>query len=710
MYSFSQNFEDVYIRRAFSDVESGFYIDVGAFDPVVDSITKMLYDSGWHGINIEPGPTFNSFSERTRDIHLSFAIGSSIGEIDFYYNSADPGASTVVPRQSDHDDVSKGTKKCYRVPVTTLDWIIENFAENEQIHFLKIDIEGGEWDVIRNTSWDRHRPELLITESTLPYSNIRRDAQWVRHLRKYNYKEVFFDGINTYFLRSESLFRQEAFSRPVNIIDGVKKFDPILHGAASSISSDGERRLKFATDAIILATEKLLKEASVANVKSDATSTPKVLREAAVAAEPESADVSARLNHLEQQLEEQKRLADDLRLIDKDRLAALRDLSDVVARGLSAYEHASPSRSNSGETLLDDLRNQVESWLNAQNAALADHVEQRSKVAEEFSRLEELSRSLRNSFHEIEIGSSSTTTDLTALIDKLIEDIEVVGSAWSEAQARIAELDNRVAETDRHRTETKVLSGRLRNARRSRDRVAALGRELQAKLGEQSGAGNSSVQEENRPQLDRYLLEQAIEQDRLRKSLTSVVIEKWCLDRRALQAQEEARAVNAIAEERARLLDSMQRRLEEATSYVMTLGQAGPTPRKLPVGLRLLRFLRRPYSLVSKADNFRDAGRYVEAAHAYGLAFAALPERADLCVQQANMLKDAGMLDEADACYRKALSVLPNNPDIHLQMGHLHHIAGRRYLAEEAYRRAGDGGASRADVEQAMAALAKIDS
>src|SRR5436190_13722054 len=95
MYSFSQNFEDVYIYRAFRDVTNGFYIDAGAFDPVVDSVTKMLYDLGWSGINLEPGPSFTSFSCRTRDINLSFALSSTNGEIDFYYNAADPGTSTV---------------------------------------------------------------------------------------------------------------------------------------------------------------------------------------------------------------------------------------------------------------------------------------------------------------------------------------------------------------------------------------------------------------------------------------------------------------------------------------------------------------------------------------------------------------------------------------------------------------------------------------
>ena len=41
--SYAQNYEDVMLARALRGVEKGFYIDVGAQDPVNDSVTKSLY-------------------------------------------------------------------------------------------------------------------------------------------------------------------------------------------------------------------------------------------------------------------------------------------------------------------------------------------------------------------------------------------------------------------------------------------------------------------------------------------------------------------------------------------------------------------------------------------------------------------------------------------------------------------------------------------
>jgi hypothetical protein len=76
MISYAQNFEDVLLNPVFKDRTSGFYIDVGAMDPVVTSVTKTFYDRSWHGVNIEPGPAYHQslIRERRRDVNLDVAV------------------------------------------------------------------------------------------------------------------------------------------------------------------------------------------------------------------------------------------------------------------------------------------------------------------------------------------------------------------------------------------------------------------------------------------------------------------------------------------------------------------------------------------------------------------------------------------------------------------------------------------------------------
>ena len=52
--SYAQNFEDVILWRALKHVENGFYIDIGAQDPVIDSVSRGFYEKGWRGLHVEP--------------------------------------------------------------------------------------------------------------------------------------------------------------------------------------------------------------------------------------------------------------------------------------------------------------------------------------------------------------------------------------------------------------------------------------------------------------------------------------------------------------------------------------------------------------------------------------------------------------------------------------------------------------------------------
>ncbi|MBA3885640.1 MAG: hypothetical protein H0X67_07895 [Acidobacteria bacterium] len=46
MYTYAQNFEDVMLNRLFHEQATGFYVDVGAWDPNVHSVTKHFYNGG----------------------------------------------------------------------------------------------------------------------------------------------------------------------------------------------------------------------------------------------------------------------------------------------------------------------------------------------------------------------------------------------------------------------------------------------------------------------------------------------------------------------------------------------------------------------------------------------------------------------------------------------------------------------------------------
>ena len=166
MVSYAQNFEDVLLRRVFRDVTNGFYVDVGAFDPVVSSVTKHFYDLGWRGINLEPGTIFERLEEaRPEDVNLNIAISDHEGSIPFFEDPNDPGISSVREDSSDPTSEGRGSRL---VQCATLESVLERHARDGLINFLKIDAEGHEAAIVRSTNWRRFRPQILLIEATLP--------------------------------------------------------------------------------------------------------------------------------------------------------------------------------------------------------------------------------------------------------------------------------------------------------------------------------------------------------------------------------------------------------------------------------------------------------------------------------------------------------------------------------------------------------------
>jgi FkbM family methyltransferase len=141
--SYAQNYEDVILHRALKDIESGFYIDIGAQDPVEYSVTKALYDHGWRGINVEPVAHWfeKLVVDRPHDINLQLAAAERQGNLHLY-EILNTGLSTTSAEFA-HRHIEKGFS-VHEVDVAcmTLDEICESNAV-ETVHFLKIDCEGS---------------------------------------------------------------------------------------------------------------------------------------------------------------------------------------------------------------------------------------------------------------------------------------------------------------------------------------------------------------------------------------------------------------------------------------------------------------------------------------------------------------------------------------------------------------------------------------
>ena len=218
--SYAQNAEDVILWRALKHIEEGFYIDVGANDPEDDSVTKAFYDHGWHGINIEPLPHHHACLQiqRPRDINLQIAAGNYNGELTLYDVPSVRGWATPDPDVADHYRQEGLEVISSTVPVRRLDSLCEELGVTD-IHFLKIDVEGFETQVIQGMDFQRWRPWILIIETTHPNNPDSQHQDWQPIVLDNQYHYVYSDGLNRYYVAQEHHALADALAMQPNVFD-----------------------------------------------------------------------------------------------------------------------------------------------------------------------------------------------------------------------------------------------------------------------------------------------------------------------------------------------------------------------------------------------------------------------------------------------------------------------------------------------------------
>lgn len=220
MISYSQNQEDVVLRRAFPDGRPGFYVDVGAHDPVESSVTKHFYDQGWRGVNVEPlsGLHARLVAARPRDVNLNIGLSDHAGELAFFECTDTPSLSTFSADEAAARRAAGHTIHEHAVPVTTLAEICERHVAGA-IDFLSVDVEGHERQVLAGGDWDRWRPRVVLVEATRPNTNVPTHDDWEPILLQAGYVFALFDGLNRFYVAKEARVLLPRLAAPANILD-----------------------------------------------------------------------------------------------------------------------------------------------------------------------------------------------------------------------------------------------------------------------------------------------------------------------------------------------------------------------------------------------------------------------------------------------------------------------------------------------------------
>lgn len=167
--SYSQEGEDMILRRIFENQKTGFYVDVGAHHPARFSNTNYFYKRGWRGLNIDamPGSMAKFKKYRVRDISIEAAISANEKEMVYYiFNEpALNGFSEKMSLERDANSSKFRIKRKVQIKTRRLESILDEvLPAGQHIDFMSIDVEGLDFDVLKSNNWNKYKPDVILVE------------------------------------------------------------------------------------------------------------------------------------------------------------------------------------------------------------------------------------------------------------------------------------------------------------------------------------------------------------------------------------------------------------------------------------------------------------------------------------------------------------------------------------------------------------------
>jgi FkbM family methyltransferase len=215
--------------RALAGVERGLYIDIGAQDPIVDSVSLAFHERGWRGVHLEPTPHYAELlrQQRPRDTIIQAAVGNEQAAIRFFEIPGTGISTADVSIAAQHRERGFDVREI-AVPCIPLSSVFDTVGDAE-VHWLKIDVEGLEAQVLSSWGASTVRPWIVVVESILPLSRIETHEKWEAQLLSYGYSLTYFDGVNRFYVSDSHPELKSAFQIPPNIFDRFA-----LNGTASA--------------------------------------------------------------------------------------------------------------------------------------------------------------------------------------------------------------------------------------------------------------------------------------------------------------------------------------------------------------------------------------------------------------------------------------------------------------------------------------------
>lgn len=202
--TYSQNGEDLVILNLFDQlgIAKPSYLDLGAHHPSRISNTKLMYERGSRGVNVEANPFLIEQFKRDRPLDKNVNMGvnrfpSGISREQMYMYDDWSGRNTFSLEEYEKCVQQFGMKmeKSFSIDCMSVNDIVQKWCYGEWPDFLSCDVEGMDYDILSVADFNQTQPKVICVETT------GRTRDFYNLLcEKHGYTKVVSMGENTIYI------------------------------------------------------------------------------------------------------------------------------------------------------------------------------------------------------------------------------------------------------------------------------------------------------------------------------------------------------------------------------------------------------------------------------------------------------------------------------------------------------------------------------
>ncbi|MDD1626089.1 MAG: FkbM family methyltransferase [Methylococcaceae bacterium] len=196
--------EQELVRAFFKNKEDGYYVDVGANDPILESQTYHLEKLGWDGLLIEP---LTNYCEALRAKRNGTVVQFACSAPENHNKSLkllDAGVHSTL----NEAPIAPGAESNLYVDVVckTLDSILADNNVKENFDFISVDIEGHEMEMFKGFTLSKWKPSLVLLEDHV--TNHEKHLFMIEN----EYQLIMRTGINSWYVPKKLGYKLSLFA------------------------------------------------------------------------------------------------------------------------------------------------------------------------------------------------------------------------------------------------------------------------------------------------------------------------------------------------------------------------------------------------------------------------------------------------------------------------------------------------------------------